>query len=343
MSYFDKYLKYKTKYLALKDTVGGSSNKIPLKPLDDKKLHELWKMRENEKNFIFEVNYPGLSNFFSQYCWISPPTDSDGFDYGFGFFLYKVKTLNMNRMDIKNGIKNNFGYDTYFYLKEGDEACYAVWKIKIENIGPITESNTLPLIYETFKTSVKLTTEEGNILLVGTSYGWCHDLNRWIYQTNNKYYQAYLNGFNYEEIDKIWKKSIKFDVTYDKLSQLFSRYCWVGPPTKAFGIGFFLYEIKEKSIVPDDKYTVIKEGIRPAYALWHIELTNISPIKLDLDVSSIQNSKTKGTEFKTSIPLKSENGDTLIQKTPYYWDHALNRWIYNANNKFYSAQLIVPK
>ena len=343
MSYFDKYLKYKNKYLALKDTVGGSaSDKTPLTP---EKVHELWKMRENimpEKNFIFEVDYPGLSNFFSQYCWISPPTNSDGFDYGFGFFLYKVKTLNLNRMDIVKGINDNFGYNTYFYSKGGDEACYAVWKIKLENIGPITKLNILPSKYETFKTSVNLSAEESDNLNVGTSYGWCHDLNRWIYQANGKYYQAYLNGFFYKEINTIWNNSRIFDVTLNELRPLFSRYCWVGPPTKAFGIGFFLYEIKENIIVPDDKYTVIKEGGRPAYALWHIELKNISPIKLDFDVR-IQNSTTKGKIFETSIPLESENGYKLIQKTPYYWDHILNRWIYYANKEFYSAHLIVPK
>ena len=75
MSYFDKYSKYKNKYLELKNVVGG----------EDKKefswgyLNNLWE-NGNENDFVkypkSSVSLSSFSKFFKEYCWIGPPRNS---------------------------------------------------------------------------------------------------------------------------------------------------------------------------------------------------------------------------------------------------------------------------
>jgi hypothetical protein len=92
MSYFDKYLKYKKKYLDLKNAVGGEAKK----EFTYEYLHDnLWEAVD-EKNgvpiypkYIVGKELEPFDQYFNKYCWI-PPKKSN-YNYGQGFFLYTIK------------------------------------------------------------------------------------------------------------------------------------------------------------------------------------------------------------------------------------------------------------
>jgi hypothetical protein len=339
MSYFDKYLKYKNKYLALKDTVGGAKKKIyelgeeEFKILFDQGI----KKPLNEKCLLYK-KYPHIMEDFTEYCWISPPADDKGFDYGIGLFIFKK-------------IKGSYfsGYEDYGWSK-GVES-YAYWQIELHNIGPIIklEDKSNDTITP-FKTSIILKSVEGEDIPIDTSYGWNHDLNCWIYNKNNNnnktFYKADLKlDFDYCDIIGIWNntKNVIFDVTYEELTPYFSNYCFVGQITdhwsKGFGIGFFLYKRKKESGWPGNKYKFFNSHVNgnAEYAILYITQDNIDTIT-EKNITADQYKKS-GRKFNTTIPLKLDNNNSLPVDTEYYWDHELNRWIYfnSTNKKYYSA------
>jgi len=200
-----------------------------------------------------------------------------------------------------------------------------------------------------FQTSIKLTSVEEEIIPIGTSYGWDHDGNCWIYNYNDTFYKADLHkDFDYCNIMEIWyhPKNVIFEVTYPELKKNFSNYCFVGKPSSdywkyAFGIGFFLYK---KNGGYDLRFKYIGSHVdgSDSFAIFYITQDNIDKITLNNDINEkIYNDS--GRKFKTTIPLKLDNNTSLPVGTEYCWNHELNNkqgcWIYSdiSNKRYYSA------
>jgi len=161
MSYFDKYLKYKNKYLALKDTVGGSTNSIN-KPFKYNEIIKLW-----DKHTHNIVDYPALAHDFSEYCWIGPPPKDNR--YRAGFFLYKVKD------------------DNYYFPGNEKQDVFRIYFIKpetdVDSIVQINPNDIVPgLPKDRFLTTINLNEN----IRIGTQYEWNHKANAWIYYIDGK-------------------------------------------------------------------------------------------------------------------------------------------------------------
>jgi hypothetical protein len=338
MSYFDKYLKYKTKYLALKDTVGGGEK--PIYGLGDKgfeKLFEAGITKDLTKSVLLS-KYPDIMDALEKYCWISPLTDDKVFDYGIGLFIFKKKS----------GGSYFSGFTDYGWSKVLN---YAYWKIELHNIGPIIKLSDKSNNTETpFSTSIMLKSNQGENIPEGTRYGWNHEFNCWIYNNNNTFYKADLKlDFDWDDLSGFWNDNTTFEVTYKLLEPYFSDYCFVGQtipenskhPNKAFGIGFFLY--KSTGNYPSDfqKYKFFNSHVsgNAKYAILYITQGNIGPITLNNKITETIYKASKGRKFNTTIPLELDNDKSLPFGTEYYWDHELNCWIYfdSKNKKYYSA------
>jgi hypothetical protein len=196
MSYFDKYLKYKNKYLELKNMVSGGSEKL----FGIAKIILLWIQHKN-KPIPLPVTFPELVPYFSHYCWVGPPFKNDNYDYGYGFFIYKIKTneKGIPEKDISQkireiGNKLNIKYEVH---ENNNGAAYAVWKITSQNIGNIQilssykESEEIKKSIKFF-TTIDLISTNGDTLPKETLYWWDHDLSCWIYQSKGIYYKAPL-------------------------------------------------------------------------------------------------------------------------------------------------------
>ena len=170
MTYYSKYLKYKNKYLELKNMIGGdfSGNEVD--------LDNLWKVRSDE-NQVFDVTFDGFKDHYSQYCWISGQT------YGLGFFLYKLKGENIYTSNKK-----------IEHVKNGK---YGLWHLKKSDIGtPI-----VPLSFRwggvlKYKTTTELKAK-GKVreekFPLNTPFDWVNSEGGWIYNYSNIFYIAKLN------------------------------------------------------------------------------------------------------------------------------------------------------
>ena len=94
--YTQKYLKYKNKYLELKNMIGGDFTG------SEGDLDTLWNQRSQDGKVFIVNSSGGFGPFYSQYCYISGPS------YGVGFFLYKLK----NTKKIYEGHVGNGKYAT---------------------------------------------------------------------------------------------------------------------------------------------------------------------------------------------------------------------------------------
>jgi hypothetical protein len=334
MSYFDKYLKYKNKYLALKDTVRGAEKK-DIYDLGDEGFETLFTENITKplsiKSVLFS-KYPDIMLALNNYCWISPPKDDKVFDFGIGLFIFK-RDVNKSFFD---------GFYDWGWKRLSN---YAYWKIELHNIGPIIKLGDKSNNTETpFSTSIMLKSNQGENIPEGTRYGWNHDENCWIYNNNNKtFYKADLKlDFNWDDLSGFWNNNTIFPVNYSDLSDYFSDYCFVGHPTpedyqeqhrnKAFGIGFFLYKIKKHGFDYKNyrSYSSNKSGDK--YATFYITQDNIDNITLNNDITDkIYNDS--GRKCKTTIPLLNIPVDT-----EYCWSHSLNLWIYKVGKQYYSAK-----
>ena len=193
--YTQKYLKYKNKYLELKNMIGG-------KALNIEEIKQLWDAPGRKQH---NISIPALMELFEQYCWIGPPlkkvkTPKKGKipkidkvqkkdKYGIGFFLYKCK----------EGVTIDSKYEVF---SDGKDR-YAVWKITPANLGayvPLQETEELVKQFDNspniFTTSVALPINDEPLvkkgsLQEGTKYRWEHENRRWIYKTNDgKYYEG---------------------------------------------------------------------------------------------------------------------------------------------------------
>jgi hypothetical protein len=245
MTYYLKYLKYKNKYLELKNMIGGDFTG------NEAELDRLWKDRlQNGK--VFTVSYPLFENY-SNYCWISGPS------FGLGFFLYLSKH-GFPRLPDNPGKISNIGK-------------YTLWHISKRNIGLIEQFNHIERLL--YGTTIKLTDTNGTVLPIGTKFDWSHALNCYCYRTSDgrtfkaELILSFLGSI--DELRSLWSTRSQaqkvFPVTYPTLIQHYSNYCWISGPK--YGLGFFLY---------------LKKGINSIfetfqeYDLWFISEKNIGQI-----------------------------------------------------------------
>jgi len=157
MTYYSKYLKYKNKYLELKNMIGGYFKG------NEKELDNLWNKR-NSVGKVFPITYQEFKTFYSHYCWISGPA------YGTGFFLYRLKP---GQQPVNGHVKNT------------NDSKYALFHITENNIGE-SGTRTTAVPDEFFKNSYKTTIDLTNIPR-GTAFDWLHDATTggvWVYNTN---------------------------------------------------------------------------------------------------------------------------------------------------------------
>ena len=83
MSYFDKYLKYKTLYLELKKIDGGSTATPATTELEN-----------FVKGSMHPVTFDVLTPYFSKYCWVGK-SKSNTITSDYGFFLYIIVPINI--------------------------------------------------------------------------------------------------------------------------------------------------------------------------------------------------------------------------------------------------------
>jgi hypothetical protein len=167
MTYYSKYLKYKNKYLELKNMIGGafSGNEV--------ELDKLWKAR-NDTGKVFEVTYCGFKPFYSQYCWIS------GTSYGVGFFLYRFNNATNTTSSVMTGHVKNGKY-ALWHLNESDIM------LPLDRCEKVCEN----LLYKT-TISLPTTDSELKVLPTDTSFDWSHVQNSWIYQSGQKFFKTGL-------------------------------------------------------------------------------------------------------------------------------------------------------
>ena len=151
MTYYSKYLKYKNKYLELKNMIGGDFTG------DDNKLNGLWKARSIAKK-VFPVTYDKLKDVYSHYCWIS------GTEYGYGFFLYRLKK---DQKPLPEHVQNGN---------------YALFHVKLVNIG-IPEIINAKICEELkYSTTIKLEAKDKSILPLSTPFDWSNCQDAWVYK-----------------------------------------------------------------------------------------------------------------------------------------------------------------
>ena len=339
MTYYSKYLKYKNKYLELKNMIGGNFRG------NEADLDTLWSQR-SQNGKVFDVTYPLFENY-SQYCWISGPT------YGLGFFLYLSKQ-GLTQLPENPLIINNIDK-------------YTLWHINKRNIGPIElYTHEEELLYTT---TVELTATDGTVLPIGTKFDWSNKHNGYLYKTSdNRTFRAELIlSFlgSMEELRNLWQARLKvnkvFPVTYENLIKHYSQYCWISGPK--YGLGFFLY-LKHIDIDRIEKYKKLRikrreeagnvnphakisnipemyvdgkvefEHTYHEYDLWFISKKNIGPI--------IPFDHTEELKYKTTIKLIATDGTELNPGTAFDWSHKDNGYLYRTDdNKTFKAALIL--
>ena len=161
MTYYLKYLKYKNKYLELKNMIAGKG------PLDEVKLKKIWQKREAVKK-VYEVTKDVLIPHYSQYCWVSQTTKEGkapkaNSKYGGGFFLYSLKD------------------DAKPFEGHVQHGKYAIWYITENDIGEVGIMNP-PVPSSFFENSFK-TTFNLPYIGIGKDFDWHNEHDCWIYNT----------------------------------------------------------------------------------------------------------------------------------------------------------------
>ena len=304
MTYYSKYLKYKNKYLELKNMIGGNFRG------NEADLNTLWSQR-SQNGKVFDVTYPLFENY-SQYCWISGPT------YGLGFFLYLSKQ-GSSKLPDKTGIIENIGK-------------YTLWHISTTNIGPIERFDHKEVLF--YKTTIKLTAD-GTELPIDTDFDWSNDFNCYCYRKyDGQTFKAELIlSFlgSIDELRSLWEARNKvgkvFSVTYEKLTKHYSHYCWISGPK--YGLGFFLYLKNPGVKIKQNQNQKVDE-----YDLWFISKKNIGPI--------IPFDHTEELKYKTTIKLIATDGTELNPGTAFDWSHKHNGYLYRTDDgRTFKAALIL--
>jgi hypothetical protein len=305
MTYYLKYLKYKNKYLELKNMVGGDFTS------NEAELDRLWLDRSINKK-VFHVTYPLFKNY-SQYCWISGPR------YGLGFFLY-LSIQGSPQLPENKGIVQNIGK-------------YTLWHISTRNIGLIERFNhTERLLY---RTTIELKDKDGTKLPIGTDFDWSNDLNCYPYRTSDgqtfkaELILSFLGSI--KELRDLWqaRKTVGkvFSITYENLRQHYSEYCWISGPK--YGLGFFLYLKNPGVEIKQNQYQNVYE-----YDLWFISKKNIGPIKPFNHAEKLLHT--------TTVELTAEDGTVLPIGTKFDWSHKHNGYLYlTTDGRTFKAELIL--
>jgi hypothetical protein len=212
MSYFDKYLKYKNKYLALKNKVGGKGKK----GLTYEYIQNLW---VSGKYYKAKVESDSLKKCFNEYCWIGEK------ETGLGFFIYSIyhnisdaikeseplevalkepklseginMLITLNQLNYQNDVFKIFYRPTYNssvikeYKYEPNFVILRIYRDNIDKILPLTNFR-LPKDQIPFETPFDLIEDSNVIIHKGSCYGWNFSLNCFIFKDKNNYYYAHL-------------------------------------------------------------------------------------------------------------------------------------------------------
>ena len=171
MTYYSKYLKYKNKYLELKNMIGGK----PL-VLDDAKVNQFWVKKPKSKKYT--VTYESLKPYFSEYCWIGQSQNDNENKKDLGFFLYKIRD-EMLQKDLPADFKK-FGVYAVFTIYPKDHMQSAV---KIDK-------KDLPKgIKLSYNTNIEIPMMNNNELLP-VIYNWNHNQNAWFFEDLTQVYKV---------------------------------------------------------------------------------------------------------------------------------------------------------
>jgi hypothetical protein len=340
MTYYLKYLKYKNKYLELKNMKGAGE-----KPLDDDKVKKLWNESKQKHSRTAYEFFPDINMFFINYCWIGPPYDDDGYNYGNGFFIFyideKPRTSNLLPKSYKYFCGNQF----------------AVLELKLEDIGnlkdfklhfPRANKPDNPL---RFRTTIELKDISGNILPRGTKYDWIDGFKGWLYE--NGMFAKMKKPLDISIVCKLYRERNDnkkvFVVTNDKLKWCFSHYCWISPSLTDddynYGKGFFIYACK------DIGWEKIK-GLKEEYQIIQADATQNSSkcvnehasrgffyyaIKM-IDIKNINTPETytgqiPNLSYQTTIDLTAKDGTLIPKGTAYDFSHELDAFVYGTGHK----------
>ena len=306
MTYYLKYLKYKSKYLELKNMIGGDYRGT------EEVLDVLWEARKKVGK-VFEVTREELKSNYSHYCWIS--------GYGLGFFLYLLK----DQLPLKG------------HNKVGK---HAVWNMTLNNIGPRNKVDSISdssLSFHYYKTTIDLSTTDGKKLDKGTHFDWSDKDDGWFYKKNE--YECYKSTLIPIDFDALWKARNDvgkvFEVTRSEFTNYYSHYCWISGPD--YGLGFFLYLLKK------DKEPLNGHNKVGDYAVWDIKKNNIGQLNL---VKTEINILVRNLDYRTTIDLPTTYQNIILKKdvTKFDWSHTDDCWVYyDESLGSYKAELIKRK
>ena len=156
MTYYSKYLKYKNKYLELKNMIGGVD-------LNETQVESLWNERKKADK-VHTVTYKDLTTYFSEFCFVGPVEKEFG-PKVVGLFIYLIKDP-INRPQ-----------KGYSFTKK-----YAIKRITNQNIGEQIQNDAIEQC-QFFNNSYKTTIDLPNIKK-GTLYDWSIKADGWVYNTN---------------------------------------------------------------------------------------------------------------------------------------------------------------
>jgi hypothetical protein len=168
MTYYLKYLKYKNKYLELKNMIGG-------KPLDDTRVKQFWEKKPKSKKY--PVTYESLKPYFSEYCWIGGVSQDEN-KKDLGFFLYTIKD-DMLQKDLPADFK-----------KFGNYAVFTIYpKDHMQSAVKIDKKDLPKGIKLSYNTNIEIPMMNNNELLP-VIYNWDHNQNAWFFEDLTQVYKV---------------------------------------------------------------------------------------------------------------------------------------------------------
>ena len=185
MTYYSKYLKYKNKYLELKNMIGGK----PL-VLDDAKVNQFWVKKPKSKKYT--VTYESLKPYFSEYCWIGISQNVNENKKDLGFFLYTIKD-DMLQKDLPTDFKK-FDKFAVFTIYPTDHMQPAL----IIGKKDLPKGNVNNLTYKTNLDIPNIPMIKNDLYLI--IYNWDHNQNAWFFADPTETY--YKVNFINKPIDK---------------------------------------------------------------------------------------------------------------------------------------------
>lgn len=307
MTYYSKYLKYKNKYIVLKNIIGGND-------WDDSILNRLHQEPERDRirlnsNSIFYNKFDGFRDCIHGYSWIGPPADNkDGLNYGNGFFIFNFgfhsdlckEQTKSEPISIRPLLDKRFN-DTFKMYNT-----YGMLKIDVKNIGEIElMTGVSPDIIKRFK----------------------------------EYKTIKAIPLRIEEEEKTIKAELAASEVFRAAERAAER------ASKAVQAAEKkVKEVKEQKVKKAEEVTKAEEALKAAQVLKAAKIADESNARITL---SAARKKAKEyylniNIFNTSIelPIKGSS-DKLPKDTNYMWDGNNDQWIYQSGDKYYKAKLII--